>query len=395
MNDITNRQRILVTYGTFAILYLAAVIRSLEYYLESPDTRLIFGLLALYAVLLIAEPFLAPHWRYYVPLYLAGQTAIVCALILFPQRPLDYFAILIIPLGPLAVQRLPRRQGVLSTVLILVGVSICLLLRFDLSEAVSYVITYIAGMAFLTAFAVARLNAESATQESQRLLGELTSAHEKLQRYAAQVEELAAAQERNRLARELHDSVTQTIFSMTLTAQSARILLERDPSRVAAQLDRLQDLAQSALTEMRSLIQQLRPKSLAEEGLVAALRRHAAERQAQDGLTVEVEVKGARRLPAALEETLFRVAQEALNNIVKHAGTSQAWLRLAVDDSPVCLEIEDRGTGFDLALVGSAPGHMGLAGMAERVKAQGGSLEIQSAPGRGTIIRATIAQSEG
>ena len=120
---------------------------------------------------------------------------------------------------------------------------------------------------------------KSAQAKSQALLIELQAAHHQLQEYASQVEELSAAQERNRLARELHDSVTQTIFSMTLTAQSALILVDRDPARVKEQLVHLQALAKNALAEMRSLIQQLRPRSLAEEGLAAALRRHAVERK--------------------------------------------------------------------------------------------------------------------
>ena len=112
---------------------------------------------------------------------------------------------------------------------------------------------------------------------------------------ARQIETLAAAEERNRLARELHDSVSQTIFSMNLTAQSARILLDRDPQRVAGLLDHLQVLSQNALGEMRSLIQQLRPHSLIENGLAAALKNHAAERLEQDNLKVDVQVKGEGR----------------------------------------------------------------------------------------------------
>jgi signal transduction histidine kinase len=240
----------------------------------------------------------------------------------------------------------------------------------------------------------ARREAENARQESQSLLGELQEAHRDLQAYAARVQELAAAEERNRLARELHDSVTQTIFSLTLTAESTRILLERDPTKAAAQLDRMQELAQSALAEMRSLISHLRPKTVAEEGLILALRRHVAERKKQDGLTVALDLEGyeeeGRRLPPEAEEALFRIVQEALNNVVKHAQTDQAGVRLRLREKTVSLLIEDQGVGFDPARASSGTSHLGLTSMRERVKALGGALRIESEPQAGTRIEVEV-----
>jgi len=157
-----------------------------------------------------------------------------------------------------------------------------------------------------------------------------------LQAYAAQVEELTSVEERNRLDRELHDSVTQTIFSMTLTSESARIFLERDPAKAAVQLDRLQSLSKDALAEMRYLISQLRPKTVAEEGLIPALRRHIAERQDQDGLSVSLYLEGnddgEGHLPPDTEKALFRIVQDALNNVVKHAETDRAEVTLCLRD---------------------------------------------------------------
>ena len=121
-------------------------------------------------------------------------------------------------------------------------------------------------------FAIAAMRSEVDRQRSESLLVELEDTHRKLQEYAVQAEELAAVEERNRLARELHDSVTQTIFSMTLAAESSRILAERDPSKVDAELERLQDLAKGALAEMRALIHQLRPTSVNERGLILTLQ---------------------------------------------------------------------------------------------------------------------------
>jgi signal transduction histidine kinase len=228
---------------------------------------------------------------------------------------------------------------------------------------------------------------KKARDHNQRLLGELQVTHRQLQGYAAHVEDLAAEQERSRLARELHDSVTQTVFSMNLTVQSAHLLLERDPGRAAGQLERLEELAASAMREIQALISQLRPRSVAEAGLPAALRQLAAERLARDGLDVTVEVSGERVLPDSEATGLYRIAQEALTNVAKHAGTGQAMLRLDLAPGESFLEVEDGGLGFDPQSASSERGHLGLAGMAERARELGWSLSIEAQPGRGTRIR--------
>ncbi|MEW5956744.1 MAG: sensor histidine kinase, partial [Chloroflexota bacterium] len=228
--------------------------------------------------------------------------------------------------------------------------------------------------------------AESARRRNQRLLGELQVAHRQLQDYAAQVEEFAAAQERSRLAQELHDSVTQTIFSMNLTVQAARLLVDQNPGGVAGQLDRLQELAHSAAGEIRVLVGRLRPRSVVDEGLAAALRRLAAERQTRDGLQVCLEVSGHKELPEPVTVGLYRIAQEALNNVARHAGTTEVVVRLRLDSCPAYLEVEDHGVGFE---PGHMPplGHFGLAGMAERARELGWRWQLEAQSGRGARIR--------
>ena len=201
---------------------------------------------------------------------------------------------------------------------------------------------------------------------------------------------LAIVEERNRLARELHDSVTQTIFSMTLASESARILLERDPSRVPARLDRLHELAQSALTEIRSLIFQLRPITVADAGLLPALKQHTLERRRQEGLDVSLHVEGQGELPTDWEAALFRIIQEALNNVVKHARTDKATISLWLKDDVVRLKIEDDGSGFVPASVNSSAAGLGLTSMRERAELIGGIFLLQSESGKGTTIEVEI-----
>ena len=245
---------------------------------------------------------------------------------------------------------------------------------------------YASGYYFFGAFATATSQSEAARRRSQELLEELGSANQQLREYAAQAEELAAAQERNRLARELHDSVTQTIFSMTLTAESSRILLKRDPKQVEPQLDRLNELAQGALEEMRTLIHELRPAAVVEDGLIPALHKHVASLNQRDGLVVELNVHGDASIGGEQAQGLFRIVQESLNNVSKHARVDKALVTLQQTNGRVVLAIEDKGVGFDVSEVPPGEEHMGLSSIRERTEMLKGNLKVESAPGQGTRI---------
>jgi PAS domain S-box-containing protein len=200
---------------------------------------------------------------------------------------------------------------------------------------------------------------------------------------------LAAAEERAHLARELHDSVTQALFSMTLTTRAVELLMERDPSAAVAKLGELRELQRDALAEMRGLIFELRPGSLEQDGLVQALRTHAAAVQGRSGLPIDVDARpAAKRLPLQLEDTLFRISQEALHNAVKHASAQQARVELEVDGGVARLSVSDDGLGFDEVEVPS--GRVGLASMRARAERLGGRLTVASAPGRGTTIEVSL-----
>jgi PAS domain S-box-containing protein len=195
---------------------------------------------------------------------------------------------------------------------------------------------------------------------------------------------LAAGDERAHLARELHDSVTQALFSMTLITRSIEVLLGRDPEAAAGKIGTLRDLQRDALAEMRALIFELRPGSLEQDGLVHALRTHAAAVQGRIGLPIVFETDLDGRLPIEVEDALYRIAQEALHNVVKHADARNVRLELRRGDEKVRLLVVDDGSGFDEARVPA--GHLGLAGMRVRAEKIGGVLELLSSEGRGTTV---------
>jgi len=202
-----------------------------------------------------------------------------------------------------------------------------------------------------------------------------------------------AAMERQRIARDLHDSVSQSLFSTTLhvrTAERALELEELDATGpVGEELSEIGQLTRGALAEMRALIFELQPDALAEEGLVAALTKQASALSAREGLVIEVDGPDPRLpLGPEVEEQLYRLGQEALANVVKHARASSATVRIAVKDDTVLIEVNDDGRGFDPAAVG--PEHFGLRSMRGRVADLGGRLEVTSALGRGTVLRVEI-----
>jgi len=198
-----------------------------------------------------------------------------------------------------------------------------------------------------------------------------------------QAQALASLEERRHLARELHDSVSQALYGIALGARTARMLLDRNPARLADPLDYILTQAEAALTEMRALIFELRPEVLEAEGLVAALTKQTEALQARHGLTITTKFCEEPEAPLAIKEALYRIAQEATHNIVKHAQASQIDLALTWAED-LMLKIKDNGRGFDPQE--SFPGHLGLQSMRERAEALGGSFKIESKPGQGTCI---------
>jgi signal transduction histidine kinase len=370
-----------IFYLAAGFMFAATVLRSLIVYGNAPVLN---SFLLAWLVMFAAGSLLYPRFPKFTACLIMVQAALVLMLLLLLQA--DYFAILFAILGMQAMQQFPPRLG--GT---FIGVSagltfLALLKPMGAFEALALAAAFSAVSVFAGAFILASRRARAAQAENQTLVAQLQEANRQLQAFSRQQEQLAAARERQVLARELHDSVTQTIFSMTLAAQSALLLLDRDRQQVTAQLDRLDELAQGALAEMQVLISKLAPEKLTEGGFIAALQQHLADRRKRDNLSVTLEVEGSQPLAPAEESGLFRIAQEALNNIVKHAGASQAVLRLHLAN-PVWLEIEDQGAGFD-PQPARERGRVGLSSMQERAAEIGWALQVDSAPGRGTRIRA-------
>jgi signal transduction histidine kinase len=196
---------------------------------------------------------------------------------------------------------------------------------------------------------------------------------------------VATAEERQRLARELHDAVTQTLFSASLIAEVVPRIWERDPQEGRQRLEELRRLTRGALAEMRTLLLELRPAALVETPFPDLLRQLAEATTSRTNLHVEVRAEDAAlALPPEVQIALYRIAQETLSNTGKHAGASRAEIHLRQRAERVDLHLSDNGRGFDPT--STPPGHLGLGIMHERARGIGARLRIESRPGAGTRI---------
>lgn len=224
----------------------------------------------------------------------------------------------------------------------------------------------------------------------QSLANQLAVALENARLYE-QAQTLATLQERQRLARELHDSVSQALYGIGLGTQTALTLLHSDTAEKQDLLPPLtytHSLATTALAEMRALIFELRPESLEVEGLIPSLARRLEALRTRHELQVEAKLEIEPELPLAAKEGLYRVTQEALHNVVKHAHASHVNVSLTGKNGNIILEVRDDGQGFDPQ--GTYPGHLGLHSMRERVHTLGGHLTIESTPGQGATVRVVL-----
>jgi signal transduction histidine kinase len=207
-----------------------------------------------------------------------------------------------------------------------------------------------------------------------------------------QSRELSILSERNRLALELHDVVSQKLFSLNLSADSAATLLQRDPAAAADQLERVRELAREALTELRSLILGLRPSDLAHDGLEGALRKELTMLGRVHGIDVELRADCPPRSTGDGDRSrerdvaVLRIANEALHNAVRHAAPRHVLVRLDGRGQALRVEITDDGVGFDPGDPELRSRHLGLTSMEERARELGGKLELDSQPGRGTTV---------
>ncbi len=324
-----------------------------------------------------------PQWRHYISdsaLAIGGVsliTSVIAVAHIYPKIPTIAFVYLLLVLA------LASTHGLYAAIL----TSLLAFLCFDFfffPPPYTFLVLKVEDLLTLVVFLTTAIITGQLASALRRRAEQASSRERELRILYEQAQELVSLQERQRLARELHDSVSQALYGIGLGAYTAREALESEPEQAMASIDYVITLAEAGLAEMRALIFELRPESLEVEGLVAALTKQVAVLRTRYKLTVEADLGEEPNLSMEMKHALYRVAQEALHNIVKHARASMVVLRLAEEANEIILEVRDNGKGFDPA--GPFPGHLGLRSMHERVTKMGGTLTIESIPGQGTRV---------
>jgi signal transduction histidine kinase len=244
-------------------------------------------------------------------------------------------------------------------------------------------------MLFTVVLTLPTVTSERARGEVERLAGELGEANRKLREYAVQAEELAATRERNRVAREIHDSLGHYLTVVNVQLEAGRAMLERDPARARAALEKAQALTQDGLEGIRRSVAALRAPPLDNQGLAEALRQVVDESRAA-GMAVEIQVLGEmRRVSPPVELTLFRAGQEGLTNVRKHARATHVWLTLDFRaPARVGMTVSDDGSGAPMSADPAAG--FGLLGLRERAQLLGGDVRVRTAPGKGFTLEVEV-----
>jgi len=324
----------------------------------------------------------SPLWRRRLQIGLNG--AMVAAL-MFIQPGWTMYPVLFIPPIVQAILLLPLHEGVAWVVTFTLVAATTFAVGISLGEGVVAIFLYGVLYAFIAAFASALTRVDAARRESQRLLGELQDAHEQLQAGALRMEEMAVVEERNRLAREMHDTLGHRLTVAAVQLEAAQRLCPTDAGRATRMVGTVREQVQEALRELRATVATLRTPVEADLHLRSALRRLVDQFEGATGMTVHrVLPEALPELPDAHRMALFRAAQEALTNVQKHAAATQVWLVLSLGEGAdaVSLLVSDDGNG----VVANGEGGFGLVGLRERADLLGGELHVEPRSGGGTQL---------
>jgi len=294
-----------------------------------------------------------------------------------------------VPLAGFAVETLAPRQRWAVYVALIASMVLPLGLRHAtwISALISSV-TASTAVFFVAVFTQMRLNEQQAREHAEQLMVELEEANVQLAAYATQAEELAMTQERNRLAREIHDNLGHYLTIVNVQIEAAKVVMDSDPDRALDALNKAQELAQKGLTRVRESVASLRESPVSNRPLGEAIASLVQEAQSS-GIVTEFKVAGG---PQALENkvalALYRAAQEGLTNVRRHARASRVDVLLDFQPSEVRLEVRDNGVGAV-----ETTGGFGLLGIRERMQLLGGRLEISTGAGKGFCLTASVPMS--
>lgn len=315
-------------------------------------------------------------------LYFGTQTLILMLTLVAGLERIDAFNFLFIILALHVAVILPGKQAVIWIVFYEIFVSSMVIYKNGLANGLYAILFYLVGYVVVAYLGYALRQMEMARDRNQKLVDELKETQEKLR-------ELAVVEERNRLARDLHDSVKQQVFAISMQLSAARTALS-ESDKAYPSLTEAERLAQQAGTELTSLINALRPPALGEKSLPEAINEYVEEWSRQNHIEVKMNVDPKIIVDEKVEQTLFRVLQEALANVTRHSQANKVNVELKSESSAVVLTVEDNGIGFDAKQIAKG---IGLDSMQERLLAVNGKVDVESEKSKGTRVIARVRRS--
>ena len=325
-----------------------------------------------------------PRWTIVM---LSGQTVLALVISVMAQNPAVSFGVFA-PLIGLTVGAIRNRLAAGVAVVIMLSLSVLSVMRVEGVDAMlGWLVVAIPMTIFVVIYVLLFTRQAEARAEAQRLLGELEIAHRQLAEYAVQVADLTLAAERQRMARELHDTLAQGLAGVILQLEAGRSQLDAGNSARAGEIiDQAMARARSTLREARAAIRDLRDTPGDAADLGTAIGQHAERFSTATGIPCAVEIALTDPLPQSVNEHAARVVAEALANVAQHGEADHAWVSALQDAAGVTITVRDDGIGFDADLSAPGKGHYGLVGMRERARLAGGELTIDSVPGQGTAV---------
>jgi signal transduction histidine kinase len=353
-------------------------------YLEQPSDRIIAGiLLAAFAIILFT-----PYWHghaNWTHIRLAILSALTAGLMTLSPG-WNFFPILFFVLAPVAMTNLSLKTGFIWIgVFILISGAIMVASNGWIGLAI--LLPFAAGFIFFGVFGWMMMESDRNRLRSEQLLAELQTAHQQLQEYTARAEDLAIAQERNRIAREMHDTLGHRLTIASVQLEGAQRLISTNPERAASMIGVVREQVKEGLSELRRTVAMLRASVEEDLPLDKALMRLADQVGQATALKIHLSLDCPPDLSLAQQQALYRAAQEGLTNIQRHASASEAWLRLAPHDGMLELLLSDNGVGISAEQARSG---FGLLGLKERAALQGGEFHVDARPGGGTQITFSI-----
>jgi NarL family two-component system sensor histidine kinase YdfH len=371
-------------------MYILALVENPA--LRQPGPAILFtGLMVLHAALhwlLVLSPVLHTSKRRMI--YILGQGLLAFTIIYLAQNVGMVFALYMALIGEVLGFLSLSRRGLLATIYYLSLSLVNFLLLNNVGSALFWVLTIIPVVIFVGMYVTLYLRQTEAREQAQALAEELEAANQQLTRYAAEVEDLTIANERQRMARELHDTLSQGLAGLILQLEAADAhLTNNHPARAQAIIGSAMDQARLTLADARRAIDNLRQPSL--DDLDSALRLEISRFTDATGIPVHLQPVQTPPLPVPVQETVIRAVGEALTNVANHARAQNVEVNVRVKDENLLVSIQDDGVGFDPDSIPS--GHYGILGIQERVRLVSGSFEIQSASGKGTTLNIQVPLS--